>query len=62
MGKKNDLVVDNINKIKKIYGFSDGKGDIETSPNNSQKKKLNYFKRKLIKWIKNYNNIINNKK
>ena len=50
IGHHNDIVVDNINNIKKIIGLADSKGDFE--------KKLHYKQKKLLlKLRKDYDKI-----
>ncbi len=49
IGSKNDIVVDNIFNINKIYGIADGSGDFIHKLNATQKKQLNNLKKKYDK-------------
>ena len=42
---KNDIIVDNINKPRKVYGISDGKGDIKKQLSKIDKIKINKIKK-----------------
>lgn len=44
---KNDIIVDNVNKIRKVYGISDGKGDIKKQLSKADQIKINNIKRYL---------------
>ena len=44
----NDIVVDNANKPTKVYGLSDGKGDIKTSYTKKEEKLLKSLSKKIL--------------